>query len=164
MLVLQNAFHGPLHTFGKLLYTQMVRQTASGDRERITKEQFTKAGKELLKLYDESSQQEYYFKLFASGKDHLTKEGRSLIRFFCVFFLLRSNITGHIMLPVRKRASCCANVNCPQVNLFIFHVIKCRIHVALQHYKCITSVEGHDRDQRSHGKTTDIHAFVSDVF
>lgn len=70
----ENAFHGPLHTFGKLLYTQMVRQTASGDRERITKEQFTKAGKELLKLYDESSQQEYYFKLFASGKDHLTKE------------------------------------------------------------------------------------------
>lgn len=70
----ENAFHGPLYKFGKLLYIQMIRHSSTGDRERITKEQFTKAGKELLKLYDESSQLQYYFKLFASGKDHLTKE------------------------------------------------------------------------------------------
>lgn len=45
------------------------------DRERITREQFVKSGKELLKMFDENAQHKYYFKLFAGGKDHLRKEG-----------------------------------------------------------------------------------------
>ena len=44
-------------------------------KDRITWEQFTRAGKELLKLFDEGDQHKYYFELFAEGKDHLTKEG-----------------------------------------------------------------------------------------
>ena len=70
----ENAFHGPLHTFGKLLYKQMCHVTGNSNRERITKEQFVKSGKELLKMFEENAQHKYYFKLFASGKDHLSKE------------------------------------------------------------------------------------------
>ena len=74
-------FHGPLQLFGKLLYRQMVlhgsKDGGKGDqiKDRITLEQFTKAGKELLKMFDEGDQHRYYFQLFAAGKDHLTKEG-----------------------------------------------------------------------------------------
>lgn len=70
----ENAFHGPLHTFGKLLYKQMCSFHGTSDRERITKEQFVKSGKELLKMFDEPSQHKYYFKLFCDGKDYLNKE------------------------------------------------------------------------------------------
>lgn len=52
------------------------------------------------------------------------------------------------MLPLRKRASCFANGNCPLVNLFICLVITCEY---MQHYKWITSVGGHVRGQRSQG-------------
>ncbi|KAL5017015.1 hypothetical protein ScPMuIL_006604 [Solemya velum] len=71
-ITFENAFHGPLHKFGALFYQQMCSGTA--DRDRATREQFIKAGKEVLKLFDESAQQKYYFKLFAGGKDHLTKD------------------------------------------------------------------------------------------
>ena len=81
---LQNVFHGPLQLFGKLLYRQMLVQ-GSGQhgkdgqiKDRISLEQFIKAGKELLKMFDESAQHKYYFQLFAAGKDHLTKEGEFL--------------------------------------------------------------------------------------
>ena len=36
-----------------------------------------KAGKEILKKFNESDQQKYYFKLFAAGKDVLTQEGNT---------------------------------------------------------------------------------------
>ena len=58
-----------------LLYKQMCHVTGNSNRERITKEQFIKSGKELLKMFEENAQHKYYFKLFASGKDHLSKEG-----------------------------------------------------------------------------------------
>jgi len=44
-------------------------------RARITREQFVKAGRDVLKLFDESDQHKYYFKLFAEGRDTLNKEG-----------------------------------------------------------------------------------------
>ncbi|XP_005097241.1 uncharacterized protein LOC101847581 [Aplysia californica] len=69
----ENAFHGPLHIFGKLIYLQMVSSGAL-HRERITREQFVKAGKEILKMHGEKALVKYYFHLFASGKDHLTNE------------------------------------------------------------------------------------------
>ena len=74
-------FHGPLQLFDKLLYRQMVLHGSKDGgkggqiKDRITLEQFTKAGKELLKMFDEGDQHRYYFQLFAAGKDHLTKEG-----------------------------------------------------------------------------------------
>ncbi|KAK3084924.1 hypothetical protein FSP39_021521 [Pinctada imbricata] len=70
----ENAFHGPLSKFGKLLFKQMTCNNGSRDRERITKEQFTKAGKVLLKMFDEKEQHKYYFKLFSEGKEYLTKD------------------------------------------------------------------------------------------
>ena len=45
-------------------------------KERISCEQFVKAGKEVLKLFTEPEQHKYYFKLFSQGKDHLTREGK----------------------------------------------------------------------------------------
>ena len=48
-------------------------------KDRITNDQFIKAGKELLKMFDEVDQHKYYFELFAAGKDHLTKEGKTKI-------------------------------------------------------------------------------------
>ncbi|WAR02582.1 hypothetical protein MAR_009140 [Mya arenaria] len=75
----QNVFHGPLQLFGKLLYEQMVTNGHHhhGDkvRGRITCEQFVKAGKEVLKLFNETDQHKYYFKLFSQGKEQLDKEG-----------------------------------------------------------------------------------------
>jgi len=55
----------------------MVRHHGNSEhvRERITKEEFVKSGKELIKMFDEKTQQKYYFKLFAAGKDYLTKDG-----------------------------------------------------------------------------------------
>ncbi|XP_052801227.1 uncharacterized protein LOC128231966 [Mya arenaria] len=75
----ENVFHGPLQLFGKLLYEQMVTNGHHhhGDkvRGRITCEQFVKAGKEVLKLFNETDQHKYYFKLFSQGKEQLDKEG-----------------------------------------------------------------------------------------
>lgn len=77
-LIFQNVFHGPLHIFGKLFYEQMVTNGHHGHekvKDRISCEQFVKAGKEVLKLFSDSDQHKYYFKLFSQGKDHLTREG-----------------------------------------------------------------------------------------
>ncbi|XP_071093993.1 uncharacterized protein [Haliotis cracherodii] len=68
----ENAFHGPLHKFGKLMYRQMLNGHTV--RDRITREQFVKSGKEILKKFDEVEQHKYYFKLFAASKDYLTTE------------------------------------------------------------------------------------------
>ncbi|XP_045171511.2 uncharacterized protein LOC123533745 [Mercenaria mercenaria] len=73
----ENVFHGPLQLFGKLLYRQMVtvgHHSSDKIKERITCEQFVKAGREILKMFDETDQHKYYFKLFAEGKDHLTQD------------------------------------------------------------------------------------------
>ncbi|RUS89758.1 hypothetical protein EGW08_002461 [Elysia chlorotica] len=70
----ENAFSGPLHKFGVLLFSQMTHSGSNSLRDRITREQFTKAGKEILEIFDEKSVVKYYFHLFASGKDHLTCE------------------------------------------------------------------------------------------
>lgn len=76
--IFQNVFHGPLHIFGKLFYEQMVTNGHHGHdkvKDRISCEQFVKAGKEVLKLFSDADQHKYYFKLFSQGKDHLTREG-----------------------------------------------------------------------------------------
>ena len=81
-IAFQNVFHGPLQLFGKLLYRQMVVHGSGNTgkdgqiKDRITSEQFIKAGKELLRMFDEAAQHKYYFQLFAAGKDHITKEGK----------------------------------------------------------------------------------------
>ncbi|XP_050410341.1 uncharacterized protein LOC126824930 [Patella vulgata] len=66
----ENVFHGPLHKFGKLMYSTMINGTT---KERITREQFTKSGREVLKKFDEKDQQEYYFRLFSGGNNTLSK-------------------------------------------------------------------------------------------
>jgi hypothetical protein len=66
----------------------MCHVTGNSNRERITKEQFIKSGKELLKMFEENAQHKYYFKLFASGKDHLSKEGSRVILEFVFCILL----------------------------------------------------------------------------
>ncbi|XP_014771795.1 uncharacterized protein LOC106870288 isoform X1 [Octopus bimaculoides] len=68
----ENTFHGPLKLFGKILYTQM--QDGHVEKDLITKEQFVKAGKEILNLHEVNDQKKYYFRLFALGKDVLTKD------------------------------------------------------------------------------------------
>lgn len=70
----ESAFHGPLDKFGKLLYLQMTHNHGNHTRERITKEQFVKSGKEIIKMFDEAVQLKYYFHLFSAGKDHMNKE------------------------------------------------------------------------------------------
>lgn len=70
----QKAFHGPLHTFGKLMYQQMKNGRVNNDR--ITREQFVAAGTEIVSKMNIADQRQYYFRLYASGKDYLTKEGR----------------------------------------------------------------------------------------
>ena len=57
-------------------------------KDRITLEQFIRAGKELLKMFDESAQHKYYFQLFAAGKDHLTKEGQPQSSILVNIFLI----------------------------------------------------------------------------
>lgn len=47
-------------------------------KDRISCEQFVKAGREVLKLLSESDQHKYYFRLFAQGKEHLTQDGNIL--------------------------------------------------------------------------------------
>ena len=51
-------------------------QNGHTEKHRITKEQFVKAGKEILKMNDIGDQKKYYFKLFAAGKTFLTKDGK----------------------------------------------------------------------------------------
>ncbi|KAI8749274.1 restriction of telomere capping protein 5 [Biomphalaria glabrata] len=70
----ENAFQGPLHRFGKLMYLQMMSSGTTTNRERITREQFVKAGREILKMFDEKTVVKYYFYLFASSKEFMTKE------------------------------------------------------------------------------------------
>lgn len=67
----ENAFSGPLHKFGILLFSQMTHSGPSSFRDRITREQFIKAGREILEIFDEKSVVKYYFHLFASGKEYL---------------------------------------------------------------------------------------------
>ena len=69
----QNAFHGPLHKFGKLMYKQM--KSGHVDNDRITREEFVSSGTEIVCKIHVPEQRKYYFKLFAGGKDHLTREG-----------------------------------------------------------------------------------------
>ncbi|KAK7469538.1 hypothetical protein BaRGS_00036444 [Batillaria attramentaria] len=70
----ENAFHGPLHKFGKLMYKQMLSQTGQVDRDRITREAFVAAGTAIVSKFSVADQRKYYFKLFSGGKDYLTKE------------------------------------------------------------------------------------------
>ena len=95
---LQNVFHGPLHLFGKMLYRQMVVSGHSHHgnekvKDRISCEQFVKAGKEVLRLFDEPAQHKYYFRLFSEGKDHLIREGT--VRAIAFFSLLPSPWARH---------------------------------------------------------------------
>ncbi|PVD32798.1 hypothetical protein C0Q70_08244 [Pomacea canaliculata] len=68
----ENAFHGPLHKFGKLMFRQMTNSHV--ERDRITREEFVTAGTEIVNKFDVTDQRKYYIKLFAEGKDYLTKE------------------------------------------------------------------------------------------
>lgn len=89
----ENAFHGPLHTFGMLLFKQMCPGTS--DRERITKEEFVKSGKELLKMFDENAQHKYYFRLFAGGKEILSKEDALKMVNVCYCLTLAASSITH---------------------------------------------------------------------
>ncbi|XP_052223040.1 uncharacterized protein LOC127838930 isoform X2 [Dreissena polymorpha] len=72
----EGVFKGPLQLFGKLLYEQMVTNNHHSDKvkERISSEQFVKSSKALLSLFDATDQHKYYFKLFAQGKEYLTRD------------------------------------------------------------------------------------------
>lgn len=71
-ITFQNTFKGPSHLFGKLLYKCMMR-VGGADGERITKEQFVKAGKEILN-WDDKQLEDYYFHIFTEGGDVLKRE------------------------------------------------------------------------------------------
>ncbi|KAL8581232.1 hypothetical protein ACOMHN_038332 [Nucella lapillus] len=68
----ENAFHGPLHKFGKLMYRQM--KNGHVDNDRITREEFVAAGTEIVSTMNVADQRRYYYRLFANGKEYLTKE------------------------------------------------------------------------------------------
>ncbi|XP_076453248.1 uncharacterized protein LOC143288541 [Babylonia areolata] len=68
----ENAFHGPLHKFGKLMYRQM--KNGHVDSDRITREEFVEAGTEIVSTINVADQRRYYYRLFAKGKEHLTRE------------------------------------------------------------------------------------------
>lgn len=68
----ENAFQGPLHKFGKLMYSKMLN--GRGDRDRITREEFVAAGTEIITMLNIGDQRFYYFKLFAGNKEYLTKD------------------------------------------------------------------------------------------
>ncbi|KAL3856226.1 hypothetical protein ACJMK2_011003 [Sinanodonta woodiana] len=85
-ITFEKAFHGPLHVFGKLLYNQMCDNSR---KERITREQFIKSGKEIVQMFDETAQHKYYFRLFANGKDCLDKEGKLSLK--CLHYNLFSH-------------------------------------------------------------------------
>lgn len=55
----------------------MFRQMTNShvERDRITREEFVTAGTEIVNKFDVTDQRKYYIKLFAEGKDYLTKEG-----------------------------------------------------------------------------------------
>ena len=71
-LLFQNAFHGPLHKFGKLMFRQMKN---GQDSDRITREEFVQAGTEIVCMVNVSAQRKYYFKLFSSGKEYMSSDG-----------------------------------------------------------------------------------------
>ena len=73
LCLFQNAFHGPLHKFGKLMYRQM--KDGHVDTDRITREEFVKAGTEIVCMANVSNQRKYYFNLFSSGKEYLSRDG-----------------------------------------------------------------------------------------
>lgn len=85
----QSAFHGPLHLFGKLLYRHMMTVSVATNRERITREQFVKAGREILMMYEEKQLVRFYFHFFAEGKEFLTIEGEkiAIVSSVCSFVL-----------------------------------------------------------------------------
>ncbi|BFZ04605.1 hypothetical protein BsWGS_07644 [Bradybaena similaris] len=85
----ENAFKGPIHLFGKLLYRCMMR-VGGADGERITKEQFVKAGKEILN-WDDKQLVDYYFHIFTEGGDVLKREGARAM--FEVSFLLTLSVS-----------------------------------------------------------------------
>lgn len=100
-ITFENVFHGPLQLFGKLLYRQMVVHGSGNTgkdgqiKDRITSEQFIKAGKELLRMFDEAAQHKYYFQLFAAGKDHITKEDALTMVNICYALTLSSSMIAY---------------------------------------------------------------------
>jgi hypothetical protein len=72
-LCVQKAFQGPLHKFGKLMFRRMKNGNVMSDR--ITREEFVESGTEIVTKANVDEQRKYYFKLFSSGKDHLTRDG-----------------------------------------------------------------------------------------
>ncbi|CAG5133172.1 unnamed protein product [Candidula unifasciata] len=90
-IAFESAFQGPLHLFGKLLYRHMMTVSVTTNRERITREQFVKAGKEILMMYEEKQLVRFYFHFFAEGKDHLTIDDAK--RMFEVSFALTLSLS-----------------------------------------------------------------------
>ncbi|KAK7088615.1 uncharacterized protein [Littorina saxatilis] len=88
-ITFENAFHGPLHKFGKLMYTQM--KNGHVDKDRITREEFVAAGTEIVNKVHVGDQRKYYFRLFAGGKDHLTKE--DALQMFHVSYMLTVSVS-----------------------------------------------------------------------
>lgn len=76
---LQNAFQGPLHLFGKLLYRHMVTVSSATDQDKITQEQFVSASREILNMDDGRQIVRYYFHFFAEGKDFMAIDGEKVI-------------------------------------------------------------------------------------
>jgi hypothetical protein len=92
----ENAFQGPLHLFGKLLYRHMMTDSVTTNRERITREQFVKAGKQILMMYEEKQLVKFYFHFFAEGKDFITSDDAK--RMFEVSFALTLSLSKILYL------------------------------------------------------------------
>ncbi|CAG5122932.1 unnamed protein product [Candidula unifasciata] len=85
----ESAFEGAFHLFGKLLYRCMV-DFGGAEGERITQEQFIKAGNEIFN-FDERRLVNHYFHFFAEGRDVLKKDDARTM--FEVSFLLTLSVS-----------------------------------------------------------------------
>lgn len=73
----QKAFNGPLQKLGQLLFDHIQRADRSTQvSEHITERQLKKVCKEILGLFTENQQHQYYFDLFSQGSGSLSREGK----------------------------------------------------------------------------------------
>lgn len=79
----------------------MMTVSITTNRERITREQFVKAGKEILMMYEEKQLVKFYFHFFAEGKDHLTIDGKKVQLFMILKHILDVNSFLRLFLMLK---------------------------------------------------------------